>query len=155
MSTSGAGVVLEQYRSALEAKLVRLMRLQAIAARQLATTQVADIAALRRESDERDAITSELLLLDRHIRTAYDRVCREPAAQRLPGFPHALTLSQTLTEMVKDILETDRISIRTLEAIVVERRAELQAAEQAANTLSAYARMAAPPTTARLVNGRG
>ena len=68
---------------------------------------------------------------------------------------HALGLHRTLSGMIEEILATDRIAIRALEAIVSERRAALQAAEQAANTLAAYARMSALPTTASLVNGRG
>jgi hypothetical protein len=155
MSAPGIHALLERYRSALETKLTRLMRLQSIASRQLATIQAGDITALRRESNERDTMTLELALLDQQIRSSHDRLSREPAVQRLPGFTHALKLHKTLSTMLDEILATDRIAIGALEAIVAERRTALQSAEKAANTLSAYARMAARPANASLVNGRG
>ena len=84
-----------------------------------------------------------------------ERLTHEPAAQKLPGFTHANALYRTANAMVREVVETDRISIHALEEIVAGRRAAVQDAEQAAATLAAYARMSVPRRTATLVNGKG
>jgi hypothetical protein len=148
--------LIEQYRSALEAKLERLVALRAVAARQLATTEAADIDALSLVGDQRQALTSELVALEQQIRVVQERLKREQTAHRLPGFDRAVSLQQTVGEMVRDILETDRGSVRALEHIVADRRAATQAAEQAEATLAAYARiLVVPPSKASLLNRSG
>jgi len=156
VTTSDLEVLVEQCGLGLDAELVLLVRLQGIVARQHETIRIGDIAGLQRETDQRDALTSELTATERQVRPAYERLTRGPAAASRPkGFDHAVALRLTFERMVNEILDIDRDSIRALEQIIVARRTAAQAAEQAETTLAAYGRVVAPPPTATLVNRRG
>jgi hypothetical protein len=156
VTTAELGALIEQCGLGLDAELVLLVRLQDIVVRQHETTQIGDIAGLQRAADQRDALTSELMAVERQVRPAYERLTRAPAAASRPkGFDHAVALRLTFERMVNDILGIDRESIRALEQIVAARRTAAHAAEQAETTLTAYGRVAAPPPTATLVNRRG
>jgi len=148
--------LIEQYRVGLEAELVLLARLERVAARQHETTQEADVEALQRAADERDALMSGLMAIEQEIRPIREQLSRARAtARRLPGFAHVADLHETTARIVRDILETDRDSIRALEQIVASRRVATQALEQAESTLAAYSRTTAAPAAATLVNRTG
>jgi hypothetical protein len=160
VSTGDLSTLIETYRTDLESELVLIVRLQSVAARQHEATALADIEGLQRAATERDTLTAELMTIEDQLRPLQQRLTRErTAALRLPGFNHAVSLHQTVAQMVKDILETDRDSIRVLEQIVTARRAAARtaadSAEQAEATLIAYGRMAVAPPMATLVNRRG
>ncbi len=156
MSGLDLTALIDQYRVGLEAELVLLGRLQGIAARQHETTEAADIETLQRASDERDALMSGMMAIEQEIRPIREQLSRaRTAARSLPGFARVADLHETTARMVKDILDTDRDSIRALEDIVASRRMAAQALEQAASTLNAYNRIATPPPAATLVNRRG
>jgi len=156
VSTPDLGALIEQYRVGLEAEVVLLGRLEAIAARQLKTTQVSDIPALQRAADERDALMSGLMAIEQEVRPIRGTLSEARIeARRLPGFAHVAELHEATARMVKDILETDRDSIRALEQIVSSRRVAAQAAEQGEATLAAYGRALAFPPSATLVNRTG
>jgi uncharacterized protein YhaN len=148
--------LVEEYRVGLEAELVLLGRLQSIAARQHQTTQATDIEALQRAADERDALMSGLMAIEQDVRRIREELGRSKAAvRRLPGFDHVAGLHETASRIVKEVLTTDRDSIRALEQIVASRRMAAQALEQAESTLAAYSRLTTPPPAATLVNRRG
>jgi hypothetical protein len=153
--------LIEQYRTGLEAELVLIVRLQGVAQRQHEATAIGDIDALQSAADQRDTLTSELLTIGQQIRPLHERLMHErTAALPLPGYSHAISLHQTVTQMVRDILDTDRESIRALEVIVEARRTAARtaahAAEQVEATLAAYSRtVAAPPPVATLLNRTG
>ena len=156
MSTPDLAALIEQYRVGLEAELVLLGRLEAIAARQRETTQAADIPALQRAADERDALMSGLMAIEQEVRPIRGTLSQErTTARRLPGFAHVAELHEATARMVKDILETDLDSIRALEEIVSARRVAAQAVEHAESTLAAYGRITARPPAATLVNRTG
>ncbi len=156
MSTPDLAALIEHYRVGLEAELVLLGRLQAVAARQHQTTQVTDIDALQRAADQRDALMSGLMAIEQEVRPIREQLSHaRTAAHRLPGFAHVAGLHETAARIVKEILETDRDSIRALEQIVASRRVAAQALEQAESTLAAYGRTTTPPPAATLVNRTG
>lgn len=156
MSTPDLGPLIEQYRVGLEAELVLLGRLEAIAARQRETTEVSDIPALQRAADERDALMSGLVAIEQDLRPIRGTLSQAGStARRLAGFVHVADLHEATARMVKDILETDRDSIRALEQIVSARRVAAQAVEHAEATLAAYGRVTARPPGATLVDRRG
>jgi hypothetical protein len=156
VSTADLAALVDQYRTDLEAELVLLVLLQAIAVQQHQTTQAIDIDALQHTAAQRDTLTSGLMAIELRLKPLHHRLTREPVVARgVPGFSHATALHHTVKRMFKDILETDRDSIRKLEQIVADRRTATQAAEQAEATLAAYGRMSAPRPTATLVNRRG
>jgi hypothetical protein len=156
VSTPDLTALIEQYRVGLDAELVLLGRLERIAARQHETTHVADVEALQRAADERDALMSGLMAIEQEIRPIREQLSRaRAAARRLPGFAHVADLHETTARIVKEILDTDRDSIRALEQIVASRRVAAQALEQAESTLAAYSRTTAAPAAATLVNRTG
>lgn len=146
---------IEQYRQGLEAELVLLRRLLAIAARQRETSQASDVEGVQRLIDERDSLMSGVMAIEREVRTIREQLSAERnAARRLPGFAHVAALHGKAEALVREILETDRDSISAMEHIVRDRRAAAQTLEQGGTTLAAYRRLVAPPT-ATLVNRRG
>ena len=149
--------LIEQYRAGLEAELVLLGRLKEIASRQHETTRVADIDALQRVADQRDALMSGLLAIEHDVKSVRDQLSRaRKSARQAPGFAQVVTLQQNVARLVKGILDTDRSSIQALEQIVSSRKMAAQAIERAESTLAAYGRIvAAPPPTATLVNRKG
>jgi hypothetical protein len=156
VSVSDLGALVDQYRVGLEAELVLLAHLQRVAARQRETTEAADVEALQRGADERDALMSGLMAIEQDIRPIREQLSRaRAAARRLPGFSYVAGLHETTAQLVKNILETDRDSIRALEQIVASRRVAAQALEQAELTLAAYSRTTAAPAAATLVNRTG
>ena len=156
MTAAELGTLIEQYRVGLEAELVLFGRLESIAARQRETTQASDIPALQRAADERDELMSGLMAIEQDVRPIRETLSQSRAAARhLPGFAHVAELHEIAARMVKDILETDRDSIRALEHIVSARRLAAQTVEHAESTLAAYSRVAARPPAATLVNRRG
>ena len=156
MRASDLAALLEQYRAGLESELILLVHLQETAVRQHELTQSADIDALQHATDRRDALTANLMKVEGQMRPLRDRLARDrAAAYQLPGFNHTEALSQTIARMIADVLDTDGHSVRALAQIVGARRAAAQEAEQAEATLAAYARAAARPRTATLVNRRG
>jgi hypothetical protein len=99
---------------------------------------------------------SGLMAIEQEIRPIREQLSRaRTQARRLPGFAHVASLHETTARIVKDILDTDRDSIRALEQIVASRRMAAQALEQAESTLAAYSRVTTPPPAATLVNRRG
>jgi hypothetical protein len=156
VTTPDLGALIEQYRIGLEAELVLLGRLEAIAARQRETTHGSDIPALQRAADERDALMSGLMAIEQDVRPIRGMLAQaRTTARRLPGFAHVADLHEAAARMVKDILETDSDSIRALEQIVSARRLAAQAVEHAESTLAAYGRVAVRPPAATLVNRTG
>ena len=138
MSTPDLAGLLEEYRAGLESQLILLVHLQEIAARQHETTKIADIDALKRAADRRDALTADLMAIEQQLRPLRDRLTREPeAARHLPGFSHAVALYQTIARMVADVLETDGHSIRALQGC---RRSPRRVHEADRATLAAAAR---------------
>jgi hypothetical protein len=146
---------IEQYRQGLEAELVLLRRLQSIAVRQRETSRASDVEGVQRLVDERDSLMSGVMAIEHEVRGLREQLSAErDAVRRLPGFAHVAKLHGQAEAIVKEILDTDRDSIRAMEQIVLSRRAAAQSVEQGATTLAAYRRLVAPPT-ATLVNRRG
>jgi hypothetical protein len=156
LSTTDLPTIIEQYRLGLDAELALLQRLQQVAARQRDTTAAQDIDALQRAADERETLMSGLMAVEQQIRGSREELSRaRDETRRLPGYSHVAVLHDTVAGIVKDILATDRDSIRALEQIVEARRIAAQAAEQGESTLAAYGRVIAFPPAATLVDRRG
>jgi len=156
MSTPDLGALIEQYRVGLEAELVILRRLEALADHTRKTTEASDIPTAHRTADERDSLMSGLMAIEQDVRPVREALSRDRGkARHLPGFAHVAEMHETAARMVTTILETDRASILALEQIVAERRAAAQAMDNARSTLAAYSRVTARPPAATLVNRTG
>jgi len=155
ITASELSALIEHYRVGLDAELVLLHRLEHVAARQRDTSHASALDALQLAADERDALMSGLMAIEQEIRPIRDRLTTLRAqARRLPGFAHVASLHEAAAKIVKDILETDRDSMRALTLIMEARRVAAQALEHGEATLAAYGRSAAAPPAATLVNRR-
>lgn len=156
MTAAELAALIDQYRVGLDAELVLLHRLETVAARQRERSQASDITSLQLAADERDALMSGLMAIEQDIRPVRERLTSLRAvARKMPGFAHVAELHESAARIVKEILETDRDSMRALSEIVEARRLAAQAAEHGEATLAAYGRAAAAPPAATLVNRRG
>jgi hypothetical protein len=99
---------------------------------------------------------SGLMAIEHQVRPIREHLSHErTAARSLPGFAHVVGLHETTARIVKEVLDTDRDSIRALEQTVAARRLAAQAIEQAESTLAAYRRVTTQPPAATLVNRTG
>ena len=156
MSLADLTTQLEHYRLALDAQLALLGRLRKVALRQKALAGENDLDALQRASDERDGLMAGVLAIEHQIQEVRAHLASERIVVRgLPAFADLVALHKKVTDMVAEVLETDRDSIRALEELMAARRLAAQALEHGESTLAAYSRLTAQPSPATLVNTRG
>ncbi len=150
-------LALDEFRRGLEAELSLLRQLQAVALLQREVSDTHDFERFQSVSDERDRLTRNLLAMESGL--AETRAAlggwREQAAD-IPVYGTVLALRQASTDLINDILTSDRESMRVLADAEVARRAALSSLERGENTLAAYRRVLAPPPThAGLLDSRG
>ncbi|MFN7980607.1 MAG: hypothetical protein U0Q11_02005 [Vicinamibacterales bacterium] len=150
-------LTLDEFRRGLEAELALLRQLQAVAAKQRAVSDAHDFDRFQSVSDERDRLTRNLLAMESGLAETRAALSswRDQAAD-IPVYGTILALRQASTDLVNDILTSDRESMRMLADAEVARRAALSSLERGENTLAAYRRVLAPPATnAGLIDSRG
>ncbi|MGC4086030.1 MAG: hypothetical protein QM736_28870 [Vicinamibacterales bacterium] len=77
-------------------------------------------------------------------------------AAGIPVYGTVLALRQASTDLVNDILSSDRAAMKALADAEVARRAALASLERGENTLAAYRRVLAPPiSNAGILDRRG
>lgn len=150
-------LTLDEFRRGLEAELALLRQLQAVAVRQRDVSDAHDFDRFQVVSDERDRLTRNLLAMESTLAETRAALAgwREQAAD-IPVYGTILALRQASTDLINDILTSDRESMRVLADAEVARRAALSSLERGENTLAAYRRVLAPPATnAGLLDSRG
>lgn len=150
-------LTLEEFRKGLETELALLRQLQAIALQQREVTAARDFDRFKIVSDERDRLTRSLLAVEQGLAESRDLLTRlREQASSIPTYGTILALRQASTDLVNDILASDRSAMKVLADAEVARRAALASLERGENTLAAYRRVLAPPiSNAGLVDRRG
>jgi len=150
-------LTLDEFRRGLEAELSLLRQLQAVAILQREVSNAHDFDRFQSVSDERDRLTRNLLAMESGLAdTRASLADWRQQALDIPVYGTILALRQAATDLINEILVSDRESMRVLADAEVARRAALSSLERGENTLAAYRRVLAPPATnAGLVDSRG
>ena len=149
--------LLDQYRAGLDAELMLLHRLQAIAVEQRRVSQTGSVADLHRAVDDRDRVLATLVTVEHELRGVRQMLHagRDWLAE-LPMFQEIVERHKEAASLVADIIGVDRDSLEALKEAELARRVAAQSLEQGESTLAAYRRIVSPDLTpATLVNRRG
>jgi hypothetical protein len=148
---------LEQYRIGLETAVSLLRRLANVANRQREGTATRNFEQLAAEADARDELTHALVAIEPSLRQVKAVLAKDPAVSaRLPGYADVVTLKQTASDLVSQILKTDEESMHALADAELARRAAVASLECGEATLAAYRRVLNPRLAgASLLNLRG
>jgi hypothetical protein len=149
--------LIDQYRAGLDAELMLLHRLQALAIEQRRVSQTGSIAGIHTTVDDRDRVLATLVTVEHELRGVRQQLIagREWLAD-LPAFQEIVERHKEAADLVADIIGVDRDSIEALREAEQARRIAAQSLEQGESTLAAYRRIVSPELTpATLVNRRG
>jgi hypothetical protein len=149
--------LIEQYRAGLDAQLMLLHRLQALAVEQRRVSQTGSVTEIHRAVDDRDRVLATLVTVEHELKTVRQHLHagRDWLAD-LPAFHEIVERHKEAADLVADILAVDRDSLEALKEAELARRIAAQALEQGESTLAAYRRVVSPELTpATLVNRRG
>jgi hypothetical protein len=149
--------LVEQYRAGLDAELMLLHRLQALAVEQRRVSQTGSVSDIHRTVDARDRVLATLVTVEHELKAIRQLLHaeREYLAE-LPGFQEIVERHKEAAELVAGIMDVDRDSIEALKEAEQARRVAAQSLEQGETTLAAYRRVISPGLTpATLVNRRG
>jgi hypothetical protein len=149
--------LLGEYRSGLDAEMVLLRQLAALAERQKASTESRNFEQLSGESDERDRVTRSLVALEEGLTGVRQRLNAVKAqAMTLPGYAVILELRRAAAALVSSVLSVDQESLKSLADAEMARRAAMASLEKGETTLAAYRKVLTPPVEhAALVDRRG
>jgi hypothetical protein len=149
--------LVEQYRAGLDAELMLLHRLQALAVEQRRVSQTGSVTDIHRAVDDRDRVLATLVTVEHQLKTVRQllHTGREHLAD-LPSFQEIVERHKEAADLVAGIIEVDRDSLEALKEAEQARRIAAQSLEQGETTLAAYRRVVSPGLTpATLVNRRG
>lgn len=149
--------LVDQYRAGLDAELMLLHRLQALAVEQRRVSQTGSVADMHRTVDDRDRVLTTLVTVEHELKGIRQQLHagREWLAD-LPAFQEIVERHKEASDLVADIIGVDRDSLEALKEAEQARRVAAQALEQGESTLAAYRRVVSPELTpATLVNRRG
>jgi hypothetical protein len=150
-------LTLEEFRKGLETELALLRQLHCVAAEQRTVSAARDFDRFAVISDERDRLTRTLLAVEQGLSEHRERLAalRDDVAS-IPVYGSILALRQASTDLVNEILASDRDAMKALADAELARRAALASLERGETTLAAYRRVLAPPVSAAgLVDRRG
>ncbi len=157
MTAAELSQLVSHYRAGLEAEMVLLHRLEALATQQRHTSEVGDLAALGLVSDERDRVMAGLVRIEhelrpvRHLLLEHRRI-----VDSLAEFKDVAGLHKAAVTLIEQIVGEDRSSLESLERAEQARRFAAQALEQGESTLAAYRRVVSPPLSgSAIVNRKG
>ncbi len=150
-------IALDEFRRGLEAELVLLRQLQAVAGAQRAVTDVGDFDRFQAVSDERDRLTRGLLTIEQDLAVTRATLSGlRDEASGIPLYDTVVALRQASTDLVNEILACDQDAMKALANAELVRRAALASLERGEITLAAYRRVLAPPASnANLLDSRG
>lgn len=157
MTDSELAALVAQYRAGLEAEIVLLKRLEALALRGHQLNREARLGALDEVSDARDAIMASIVTIESQMRTVRPVLldAREQLAGT-PAFEQLAALHREAAALASAIVGTDRESLAALREAELARRLAVEAIEKSENTLAAYRRVIAPPlSNASIFDRRG
>jgi hypothetical protein len=149
--------LVEQYRAGLDAELMLLHRLQAIAVEQRRASQIGSITDIHSAVDDRARVLATLVTVEHELKGVRQLLLagREWLSD-LPAFQEIVELHKEAAELVADICVVDSDSLDALKEAEQARHIAAQALEQGESTLAAYRRVVSPGLTSKtLVNRRG
>jgi len=149
--------LVEQYRAGLDAELMLLHRLQAIAVDQRRASETGSTTEMQATVDDRDRVMATLVTVEHELKGVRQQMLkyREDLAT-LPAFEEIVGLHRQAAYLVADIMSVDQDSGQALRNAEQARHIAAQALEQGESTLAAYRRVVAPTlASATLVNRRG
>lgn len=149
--------LVEQYRAGLDAELMLLHRLQAIAVDQRRASETGSVTEMQGTIDNRDRVMATLVTVEHELKGVRLQLLkfREYLAD-LPAFQEIVALHRQAADLVADIVAVDEDSVQALRNAEQARHLAAQALEQGESTLAAYRRVVAPTlASATLVNRRG
>jgi hypothetical protein len=146
-----------QYRAGLEAEMVLLHRLEALAERQRHASEQTDLEALALVSDDRDRLMASLVRIEHELKPVRLMLLEgRTAIDKTPEFQDLIVLHREAADLVSTIVGHDRDSLSALHEAELARRFAARTIEQGENTLAAYRRVVAPVLAgATLVNRKG
>jgi hypothetical protein len=149
--------LVEQYRAGLDAELMLLHRLQAIAVDQRRASEAGSITEMQATIDNRDRVMATLVTVEHELKGVRQQLLkfREYLAE-MPTFQEIVALHRQAADLVADIVAVDEDSVQALKNAEQARHVAAQALEQGESTLAAYRRVVTPTlASATLVNRRG
>jgi hypothetical protein len=149
--------LVEQYRAGLDAELMLLHRLQALAIEQRRVSQTGSVTEINQTVDDRDRVLATLVTVEHELKSVRQQLLtgRQWLAD-LPAFQEIVERHKEAGDLVADIIAVDHDSVEALKEAEQARRVAAQSLEQGETTLAAYRRVVSPGLTpATLVNRRG
>jgi len=149
--------LLDQYRAGLDAELMLLHRLQALALEQRRVSQTGSVTDIQSTVDDRDRVLATLVKVEHELKGLRQHLLAgRDKLTDLPAYQEIVERHKEASELVADIIGVDRDSIEALKEAEQARRIAAQSLEQGESTLAAYRRVVSPGLTpATLVNRRG
>ncbi len=149
--------LVEQYRAGLDAELMLLHRLQAIAVDQRRASEIDSVTEMQATHDHRDRVMATLVTVEHELKGVRQQLLtfREYLTE-MPAFQEIAALHRQAAELVADIVAVDRDSVQALKNAEQARHLAAQTLEQGESTLAAYRRVVKPTlASATLVNRKG
>ena len=149
--------LVEQYRAGLDAELMLLHRLQAIAMDQRRASETGSATEMQASVDHRDRVMGTLVTLEHELKGVRQQLLKyREHLLDMPAFQEIAALHRQAAELVADIVAVDQDSVRALKNAEHARHLAAQTLEQGESTLAAYRRVVKPDLApATLVNRRG
>jgi hypothetical protein len=149
--------VVVAYTAGLDAEIVLLQQVEALAAEQRAVCAGNELLPLGALATRRAALMHELAAVEARIAPLRDRLQGDlERALRTPGYPAAETRRQEAQRSIYRLLAADRTLLTDLEASLESRRRESHDLDTGNATLAAYRRVVEPTlASAGLFDQRG
>jgi hypothetical protein len=149
--------LVEQYRAGLDAEMMLLHRLQAIAVDQRRASETGSVTDMQATIDDRDRVMATLVTVEHELKGVRQHLLAfRMYLAEMPAFQEIVSLHRQAADLVADIVAVDQDSVQALRNAEQARHLAQQALEQGESTLAAYRRVVAPTlASATLVNRRG
>jgi hypothetical protein len=149
--------LVEQYRAGLDAELMLLHRLQAIAVDQRRASETGSATEMQATGDHRDRVMATLVTVEHELKGVRLALLKyRDHLVDMPAFQEIVALHRQAADLVADIVAVDQDSVQALRNAEHARHLAAQTLEQGESTLAAYRRVVTPTLeSATLVNRRG
>ena len=149
--------LVEQYRAGLDAELMLLHRLQAIAVDQRRASETDSTTDMQASLDHRDRVMATLVTVEHELKGVRQQLLKfREQLSDMPAFQEIVALHRQAADLVADIVAVDEDSVQALKNAEHARHLAAQTLEQGESTLAAYRRVVKPTlASATLVNRRG
>jgi uncharacterized protein YhaN len=149
--------LVEQYRAGLDAELMLLHRLQAIAVDQRRASETGTATEMQATLDHRDRVMATLVTVEHELKGVRQQLLMfRQYLSDMPAFQEIAALHRQAADLVADIVAVDEDSVQALKNAEQARHLAAQTLEQGESTLAAYRRVVKPTlASATLVNRRG